>query len=222
MNSDVHTPVVVVGGSGFGREAIDLLQTIDRPCLGVIDDSPSTESLDKLRELEVDYLGPIDSWLATIKSSTCYIVAIAWPSVRSRIAKNMRAHGHEPATLIHPSAQIGRATEISPGTIVCSGALISTFVTLGPHTHINPGATVGHDALVGDYTTLNPQATVSGNCTIGRESLIGANSILLQGIRVGMNATIGAGSVVTKDIPAGMTAKGVPAKWQIAPTDGTS
>jgi acetyltransferase-like isoleucine patch superfamily enzyme len=42
---------------------------------------------------------------------------------------------------------------------------------------------------------------------------IGANSIILKGVHIGAAAIIGAGSVVTKNIPAGETWAGNPAKF---------
>lgn len=48
--------------------------------------------------------------------------------------------------------------------------------------------------------------------TIGRQVWIGGGAILLPGITIGDNATIGAGSVVTKDVAAGATVVGNPAR----------
>lgn len=47
---------------------------------------------------------------------------------------------------------------------------------------------------------------------IGRNVWIGGGAIILPGIVVGDDATIGAGSVVTKDVPAGATVRGNPAR----------
>jgi maltose O-acetyltransferase len=41
---------------------------------------------------------------------------------------------------------------------------------------------------------------------------LGTGSVILSGITIGDNAIVGAGAVVTKDVPAGVTVKGVPAK----------
>ena len=41
---------------------------------------------------------------------------------------------------------------------------------------------------------------------------LGANATILPGITIGENAVVGAGSVVTKDVPAGETWYGNPAK----------
>jgi maltose O-acetyltransferase len=47
---------------------------------------------------------------------------------------------------------------------------------------------------------------------IGANVWIGGGAILLPGIRIGEGAIIGAGSVVTRDVPAGATVSGNPAR----------
>jgi maltose O-acetyltransferase len=47
---------------------------------------------------------------------------------------------------------------------------------------------------------------------IGRHVWIGGGAILLPGVRIGDGAIIGAGSVVTRDVAAGATVKGNPAR----------
>ena len=48
--------------------------------------------------------------------------------------------------------------------------------------------------------------------TIGRNVWIGGGAIILPGVTIGDDAVIGAGSVVTRDVPAGATAVGNPAR----------
>ena len=47
---------------------------------------------------------------------------------------------------------------------------------------------------------------------IGRNVWIGGGAIILPGVTIGDDALIGAGSVVTRDVPAGVTAFGNPAR----------
>jgi maltose O-acetyltransferase len=47
---------------------------------------------------------------------------------------------------------------------------------------------------------------------VGANVWIGGGAILLPGIRIGDDAIIGAGSVVTRDVPAGATVSGNPAR----------
>ena len=50
--------------------------------------------------------------------------------------------------------------------------------------------------------------------SIGRNVWIGGGAIILPGVSIGDDALIGAGSVVTRDVPAGATAFGNPARVQ--------
>jgi serine acetyltransferase len=47
---------------------------------------------------------------------------------------------------------------------------------------------------------------------VGNRVVIGANAVVLGNITIGDDAKIGAGAVVVKDVPAGATVVGVPAK----------
>ena len=85
-------------------------------------------------------------------------------------------------------------------------------VVIGDDTQIGPGVQI----LTADHPrdpAERARGLESGRpVRIGRKVWIGAGAILLPGVCVGDNAIIGAGSVVTRDVPAGATAFGNPAR----------
>lgn len=85
-------------------------------------------------------------------------------------------------------------------------------VSIGDDCQIGPGVQV--------YTAEHPMdpdlrrtGLESGRpVSIGNNVWIGGAAIILAGVTIGDNAVIGAGSVVTRDVPAGATAMGNPAR----------
>lgn len=85
-------------------------------------------------------------------------------------------------------------------------------VTIGDRTQIGPAVqilTADHPREAG----LRASGLESGRpIHIGRNVWIGGGAIILPGRVIGDDAIIGAGSVVTRDVPAGATAAGNPAR----------
>jgi len=59
--------------------------------------------------------------------------------------------------------------------------------------------------------SLDDEARLVGP-TIERHAVVGAGAILLPGVVVGERSVVAAGAVVTRDVPAGQTVMGVPAR----------
>lgn len=85
-------------------------------------------------------------------------------------------------------------------------------ITIGDRTQIGPGVQI----LAADHPR-DPKMRASGleygrPIRIGHNVWIGGGAIILPGVSIGDDALIGAGSVVTRDVPAGATAFGNPAR----------
>ncbi|MEZ0237199.1 MAG: serine O-acetyltransferase [Methylophilaceae bacterium] len=99
---------------------------------------------------------------------------------------------------IHPGATIGRRVFIDHGM----------------------GVVIGETAVIGDDCTLYHGVTLGGTSwkkgkrhpTLERGVVIGAGAKVLGPITVGEEAKIGSNAVVVKDVPAGATAVGIPAR----------
>lgn len=89
------------------------------------------------------------------------------------------------------------------------------------HLHAVDDVEIGHGTMFADNVIVNsgrhsldssktPHGT--GPIRIGRDCFIGQNAVVLGGVSIGDRAIVGAGAVVTKDVPAGATVAGVPAR----------
>lgn len=85
-------------------------------------------------------------------------------------------------------------------------------VTIGDRTHIGPGVQI----LTADHPR-DPAQRRAGlefgrPVIIGADVWIGGGAIILPGVTIGDGAIVGAGAVVTRDVPAGVTVMGNPAR----------
>ncbi len=108
---------------------------------------------------------------------------------------------------IHPAARMGSGLFLDHGT----------------------GIVIGETAVVGDEVSMLHAVTLGGTGAergdrhpkIGKGVLLGAGAKVLGNITVGDYAKVASGSVVLKDVPAGCTVAGVPARLVNCPTDAT-
>ena len=212
--------LVIIGCGGFGREVFGIVQALSErdgrwSVEGFVDDAPTREDLERIDGLGARLIGTVDVLKAANRSADPLhaVVAIGSSEARSRVVERLEGSGLRWATLVHPDATIGPATTLGDGTVVAPGARLSTNIRVGAHVHIDQNVTVGHDTVVGEFARLNPMACISGSVTIGRGALIGANATVLPGLTVGPRAVLGASGCATRDIPADLVVKGVPARW---------
>jgi len=111
---------------------------------------------------------------------------------------------------VQRNARIGNRCKISSHSFICEGVTIEDECFIGHGVmFINdkyPRATTvdGHKQSHADWTVVPTH--------VERGATIGSAAVILCGVRIGAGALIGAGAVVTRDVPAGATVAGVPAR----------
>jgi sugar O-acyltransferase (sialic acid O-acetyltransferase NeuD family) len=204
--------IAIIGAGGHGRETLDVVEAMNLadPRFEVAGFVADRADAELLARRGVPLLGPL-SWLA--EHDVAYVIGIGSSEARRSVDEEVRAMGREGVVLVHPAATMGADLRLGEGVILAAGARVTTNVTLGRHTHLNVNAVVSHDCEVGSYVTYSPGVLVNGNNLVGDGAFFGTASVVLPGRTIGAGARIGAGAVVTRDVPPGVTARGVPARW---------
>ena len=204
-------PLVIIGAGGLGREVAWLVGDINRQkrewdLIGFVDDGVQGKTPEGY-----PVLGTLDYFFA-LPSYPWVVVAIADSAVRKAITQRLHSNGINIANLIHPSVSMSDYVQIEPGTIICSGAVVTTNVSLGQASIINPNCFIGHDTVLEDFVSLMPAAKLAGEVKVGEGCYFGLNSCVINRTNIGKWSIIGAGATVISDIPDYSVAVGVPAR----------
>jgi sugar O-acyltransferase (sialic acid O-acetyltransferase NeuD family) len=208
------TRVVIIGAGGHGREVAEILhhqvqEGTDVQVEGFIDENCG------LHGHTVDGLPVLGdwSWFDEMERTTVAVIcAVGLPQVGRRLIQKARARGLSFVNAISPLAHVSPAARLGQGIVVFPRVIVSTGVCLGSYCILNVGVTVSHDTHVGKYSNINPGAHLAGDVNIGEGCYVGMGTHVIQRRSIGSWTVIGAGAAVVHDIPANVTAVGVPAR----------
>lgn len=209
--------LLIFGAGGFGREVASWAgraqwQGQGFEVAGFVDDNAPAAELNGRPVLTL-------AQAAARHPGAAVIATVGDPRLRERLIGKSLEAGLVPAPpLLHPNVEYDHEyVAFEDGAVVCAGTILTVNIVVQAHAQINLDCTVGHDAVIGAFATLSPGVHISGNVTLEPHTFIGTGAVTVNGhpgrpLTIAAGAVVGAGAVVTKDVAAGVTVTGVPAR----------
>ena len=213
MNLAVQ-PLIILGTGGGAHDVLDIVEAANADrrrweVIGFLDDArpPGGE------HLGYPVLGPLRSapafahcrFLNCIGSDRSY-------RQRPQLVAATGLGAESFATLVHPASGVSPRARLGRGVCVAYGVSVGGGATVGHHVTLCPGCIVGHDAVLEEYTIVAPGAVLSGFVRVGRGCYLGSRAVVRQRLQIGAGARVGMGAVGVRDVPAGVSVLGVPAR----------
>ena len=205
----------IYGASGFGKEVMPLVRQhysqLNQDHIVFIDDGGRLEQLDGYKVLSYQQFM---NHTATQKAVT---IAIADSQVREKLNAKLVQDNIEIINVIANNALQYDNITMGKGSIICGFVHLTSNIKIGKGFHANIYSYIAHDCVIGDFVTFAPRVSCNGNVHIEDHAYIGTGAVLRQGTQdkpliIGKGAIVGMGAVVTKDVPAGVTVVGNPAR----------
>jgi sugar O-acyltransferase (sialic acid O-acetyltransferase NeuD family) len=205
----------IYGASGAGRGVLPLAREQRYDCDNVrlvfIDDFTNSKQLNGHEVLR------FEEFMAQPETDKRASIAVADPQMRAVLSQKCTDNRVVLQSIRSSNIVIMDDVKIGEGAIISPFVCFTSNIRVGRMFHANIGSIIEHDCEIGDYVTFAPGVRCNGAVSIGDFAYIGAGVTIKQGskdkpLHIGARAVVGMGAVVTKDVPAGATVVGNPAR----------
>jgi sugar O-acyltransferase (sialic acid O-acetyltransferase NeuD family) len=205
-------PVVIIGAGSYGVVYKEYLQADGHwDVRAFLDDDPAmqgttvsglpvlgtTEELPRLRERGIEGV----------------FAPIGKNAVRMRLLERARAAGLRTPNFIHASVITDSRPAPDSGVYILAGTVIMPLVQIGEFVMISMGVKIAHHTTLERGVFLSTGVNVGAGIHVGERAFLGIGCTVVTKVRsLGADSMVGAGAVVLKDVLAGVTVVGVPAR----------
>jgi sugar O-acyltransferase (sialic acid O-acetyltransferase NeuD family) len=201
--------IIIVGAGGFARELRQFVPSCFPPdkyrLKGFLSNNP--RDLDRYN-LPEPILGDPEDYVP--EPNDRFLLAIGNVEHRRRIVEELKSHGGEFLTFIHPTAYVDSSATLGEGCIIYPFVTIMNQARLADYVTMNIYSSAGHDTQIGSHCNLSPYATMNGFSVLEDEVVLGTHSTVLASHRVGHGSKVSANSAVTSDVRPNTLVYGVP------------
>ena len=201
----MNNKLVIIGARAMGRETCAYARESGMEVKGFLDSNATV--LDGFNGYP-PIIDSVERYLPC--DGDVFVIALGEPNYKFKYVDIVAKKGGRFASVIHPTAYIGKNVKIGDGCIICPNTTITNDTELGAHVIVNVGASVNHDNRIGDGSTICPGARLAGRVQIGRGVFVGTGALLIPDVKLGDHVFVAAGATVTKSYEKGRL-MGVPA-----------
>ncbi|MFN9463838.1 MAG: acetyltransferase, partial [Planctomycetota bacterium] len=201
--------VFVLGAGGHAKMVIETLVSMDRYDLyGCLDTASTSEKL-----LGFPIFPENPQTLATLLDAKAQaLVALGDNKLRQRVTLKLQELGFSFATAIAQSAYVSPSAIVGSGTVIMPKAVVGASAKIGQGVVLNTASSVDHDVDIGDFVHVAPGCHLAGNVRVEQGAMLGIGTCVIPERHIGAWAILGANSTVVRDVPAGTTYIGTPAR----------
>ena len=203
--------LIIIGAGGMGRTVYsNALESVGYgdafEVKGFIDDD--LHALDGFPNYP-PVIGTISGYLP--EADDVFVCSIGGAS-RKPCMENIISRGGEFINVIHRTARLLTNVVIGKGNFIGADTVIGNDVVIGNYNMIQSYTIIGHDVRMGDFNRIDTRVTCVGGVVIENEVNIHSSAVISHKVTVESKSRVAALSFVIKDVKAGTTVIGNPAK----------
>lgn len=204
--------LIILGAGGMGRQVLSFAKSCDGfekeyDIKGFLDDN-----LEAMKAFPgyPPVLGTVDDY--KVEADDVFFNSIGDVQSKKRCINKILDKGGEFITLVHPTAQVSPETKIGKGCMIGSYVGIGVETTIGDFCLIQSKATIGHDVHIADYARIDCNVVLIAGVNVGNDVCIHTSAVINHDVSLGDGSIVGAMSFVIRNVKAGQTVFGNPAK----------